>query len=323
MKAGGFHIKQLAYPPNFSIKWILASVVLLGPLMVEGTAPLFQLVTPGILVVLTEGLSLGLINSIILGNFALGILLCWLTMKPEALVWLIQTTGLAIVLIVARKQDWPGIKTLLAGFAYLCVMFMVILSAGSGHDLFDGYNKVVQAISENLDQSLALYKETSSGIYQAELENWFRQFKEVIIRFLPGLLGSVFMIISLSNILVPKIYLAKKLKNEVFAPVLTQWKLPEPLVWVIITAGGLAFWGKGIFKVCGENALLVLSSIYFFQGLAIVAFYFRKLKVHAFIRWITYILLCIQWYGLIIIVVIGLSDVWFNLRARVSSGKQS
>ncbi|MDL1958686.1 MAG: YybS family protein [Deltaproteobacteria bacterium] len=313
----------MAYSPNLSIKWTLASAVLLVPLMVGGIAPLFQLVAPGILVVITEGLSLGLANSIILGNFALGVLLCWLVMKPEALVWLIQTAGLAIVLVVARKQNWPGIKTLLAGFAYLCVTFIVILIAGSGPDLLNGYNKVVQAISEDLDQSLALYKKTSSGIYQAELENWFRQFKEVIIRFLPGLLGSVFLIISLSNILVPKIYLAKELKNEAFAPVFTQWKLPEPLIWVIITAGGLAFLGKGILKVCGENALLVLSSIYFFQGIAVVAFYFGRLKVPAFIRWITYILLCIQWYGLIFIVIIGLSDVWFNLRAKALSGRES
>jgi hypothetical protein len=291
--------------------------------MVEGIAPLFQLVAPGILVVLTEGISLGLATSIIFGNFALGILLCWLTMRPEASVWLIQTAGLAIVLVVARKQDWSGIKTLLAGFAYLCVTFMVVLSAGSGHDLLYGYNKVVQAISKDMDQSLALYKEKSSGIYQVELENWFRQFKEVIIRFLPGLLGSVFLLISLSNISVPKIYLAKRLKNETFAPVFTQWKLPEPLIWVIITAGALAFLGKGIFNVCGENALLVLSSIYFLQGLAVVAFYFERLKVPAFIRWITYILLCIQWYGLILIVIIGVSDVWFDLRARAPSARES
>ncbi len=81
--------------------------------------------------------------------------------------------------------------------------------------------------------------------------------------------------------------------------------------------------GKGIFKACGENALLVLSSIYFLQGLAVVAFYFERLKVPAFIRWITYILLCIQWYGLILVVIIGVSDVWFDLRARAPSARES
>jgi uncharacterized protein YybS (DUF2232 family) len=291
--------------------------------MIEGIASPFQFVVPGILVVLTEGISLGLANSIIFGNFVLGILLCWLIRRPEALVWLIQTAGLAIVLVVARKQDWPGIKALLAGFAYLCVTFMVVFSAGSDHDLLDGYNKVVQAIFKDLDQSLALYKDTLSGTHQVELESWFRQFKEIITRFLPGLLGSVFLIISLSNILVPKIYLAKRLKKDIFAPVFAQWKLPDPLIWMIITAGGSAFLGKGVFKVCGENALLVLSGIYFLQGLAVLAFYFERLKAPAFIRWITYILLCIQWYGLILIVIIGLSDVWFDLRAKAPPGRRS
>jgi len=313
----------LAYSPKLSIKWVLASVLLLVPLMIGEIAPLFQLVVPGILVVITEDIGLGLANSIIFGNLAAGFLLCHLIMKPEGLVWLIQTAGLAIVLVVARKQNWSGIKTLLAGFTCLYITFMAVLTAGSGTDLLDGYNKVVQLISEDMDQSLALYKETSSGMYQAELESWFMQFKEVIIRFLPGLLGSVFLVISLSNILVPKIYLAKSLKGEAFAPAFTQWKLPEPLVWAIIAAGGLAFLGKGMLKTCGENALLVLSSIYFFQGIAVVAFYFGRLKVPAFIRWITYILLCIQWYGLMLIVIIGLSDVWFNLRDKAPSGGQA
>lgn len=313
----------MAHPSNLSSKWTLASIVLLLPIIINGIAPLLQLVAPGILVVLTEGISLALASSIILGNLALGLLLCWLLMRPEALIWLIQTVGLAMVLMVARKKDWSWIKALLAGFAYLCITFVVVLSAGSDHDLLDGYNKIIQVISEDLDQSLALYKEKSSGIYQVELEKWFYQFKALIIRFLPGLMGSVFVIITLSNILVPKIYLAKRYENEAFAPTFTQWKLPELLIWVIITAAVLAFWGDGIFHVCGENVLLVLSSLYFLQGLAVVAVYFEKLKVPGFMRWIIYILLCIQWYGLIFVVIIGVSDVWFDLRNRAPAARES
>lgn len=313
----------MAHPPNLSSKWTLASIVLLVPIMITAIAPLFQLVAPGILVVLTEGIGLGLASSIILGNLLLGILLCLLITRPEALIWLIQTAGLAMVLMIARKRDWSWIKALLAGFAYLCITFVVVLSLGSENDLFDGYNKVIQVISEDLDQSLALYKEKSSGIYQVELEDWFHQFKALIMRFLPGLMGSVFVIITLSNILVPKIYLAKRSENEAFAPTFTQWKLPELLIWVIITAAVSAFWGKGVFNVCGENVLLVLSSLYFLQGMAVVAFYFERLKVHVFIRWIIYILLCIQWYGLIFIVIIGVSDVWFDLRTRASLARDS
>jgi len=313
--------KQLPESRNLPIKWGIAAALLLLPLELTGLAPLSQLVAPGILVSVTEGLDLALANSIIGGTFVVGILLCWLSRTPELSVWLIQTAGLTIIFVVARRQKWSGITVLLAGFVYLCLTFVVVLSVGSGHGLIGGYNEIIKAISKEMDQSLALYKKASTGAYKLEIENWSLWFRSTIIHFLPGLLASIYLVISLTNILIAKIYLARKLKIDAFGPAFVQWKLPDQLVWAMIASGGLAFLGKDIYKTGGDNALLVLSSMYFLQGIAITAFYFRRLKVPTFIQWITYILLSIQWYGLLIFVIVGLSDVWFDLRSRAPASE--
>ncbi len=276
---------------------------------------------PGILVSVTEGLDLGLANSIIGGTFVLGVLFCWLSRTPEALVWLIQTAGLAVIFVVVRRQKWSGVKAILVGFVFLCLTFLVVLSAGSGHGMVGGYNEMVQAISKEMDQSLALYKKTSSGAYKVDIEKAFLWFRSTVIYFLPGLLASVYLFISLINILIAKMYLGMRLKIDAFGPAFIQWKLPYQLIWAMIASGGLAFLGKGIYKIEGDNALLLLGAMYFLQGIAITAFYFRRFRVPIFIRWITYILLSIQWYGLLIFVIIGLSDVWFDLRSRASASE--
>ena len=311
------------YYQNLTSKWLLSAVVLLGPLAVQGVAPLFQLVAPGILVIVTKGLSLGVASSIIGWIFAVGVLLCLLGKAPEALVWLIQTAGLAMVFVVAGGQRWPAIKTLLAGFICLSVIFITALSIGSGQSLVGGYDRVVQAISQDLEQSLAIYMDTSADAYQAEAAAWFQWFKSLIIRFLPSMIALVFLIINLSNILLAKTYLARTQGVDIFGPEFTQWRLPYPLVWVMIAAGLSTFLGKGACKFAGENVLPALAGLYFLQGLAIISFYFGRLKVPIFIRWATYILLSIHWCGLLMIVILGLSDVWFDFRAKAPSADQS
>ncbi len=288
------------------------------PLEITGLAPLSQLVVPGLLVPVTEGLELGLANSIVGVAFVFGVLFCWLSRRPEALVWLIQTAGLTIIFVVARRQGWSGIKAILAGLVFLCLTFLVLLGIGSGHGLVGGYNDLVQAVSKEIDQSLALYRETSPAAYKADIKEGFLWFRSTVIYFLPGLLALVYLFTSLTNILIARMYLAIRLKVDAFGPAFIEWKLPYQLVWATIVAGGLAFLGKDIYKVEGNNALLVLGAMYFLQGIAILAFYFRRFKVPRFVRWIIYILLTIQWYGLLILVIIGLSDVWFDFRSRTA-----
>jgi uncharacterized protein YybS (DUF2232 family) len=283
--------------------------------------PFSQFIVPGLLVWAAEGLSIGLASSIIAGAFVLGTSLLLWGGLPEALLWFSQSTGLAVVFLLARRHSWTGMITLLVGFVYLCTTFVVALGLGTGGNPMLAYDQMEQEIGRDLDQSFALYKEAYPAAPEEDVAVWFELVKASVIRFLPGIMGLVFLTTGLTNILVARRVSARG--TEVFGPEFSLWRLPDHLVWVPIAAGALALAGDGPYRTGAENALLVLGGVYFLQGLAVTAFYFRRFKIPVFVRWLIYVLLGIQWYGLLAVVLVGLSDVWFDLRSRVPPAQEA
>jgi len=92
------------------------------------------------------------------------------------------------------------------------------------------------------------------------------------------------------------------------------WQLPEKLVWLVVAAAALALLPLQLARTIGFNLLLVASVIYCFQGLSIVLFFLNKWKVPLFIRSLLYVIIVFQSLGTIFLSVIGLADVWFDLR---------
>ncbi len=62
------------------------------------------------------------------------------------------------------------------------------------------------------------------------------------------------------------------------------------------------------------NGMVVLTIIYFFQGIAIISFYFEKKKIPMAIRTLLYGTIIIQQIFLLVIAGIGFFDVWLNFR---------
>jgi uncharacterized protein YybS (DUF2232 family) len=67
-------------------------------------------------------------------------------------------------------------------------------------------------------------------------------------------------------------------------------------------------------RLIGVNGLLVLLTIYFIQGIAIVSFFFEKKKLPRAIRVILYLMIALQQLFLLVIICIGLFDMWINFR---------
>jgi uncharacterized protein YybS (DUF2232 family) len=95
---------------------------------------------------------------------------------------------------------------------------------------------------------------------------------------------------------------------------LDHWKAPEILVWVAIASGVLLLVPGFTAKILGLNGLLVLMIIYFFQGIAIVAFFFRKKRIPKAARLILYSLIFIQQLVMLAVIGAGFFDTWFNFR---------
>jgi uncharacterized protein YybS (DUF2232 family) len=67
-------------------------------------------------------------------------------------------------------------------------------------------------------------------------------------------------------------------------------------------------------KLIGINGLLVACVIYFFQGIAIVSFFFEAKRFPRLLRVMIYSLIAVQQILALIVIGIGLFDLWLDLR---------
>jgi uncharacterized protein YybS (DUF2232 family) len=74
------------------------------------------------------------------------------------------------------------------------------------------------------------------------------------------------------------------------------------------------FVGLGLSTFVGLNGLLVYMVVYFFQGIAIVAFYFRKKQVPRVARLLFYGIIGVQQVVMLAVIGVGFFDTWFNFR---------
>ena len=98
------------------------------------------------------------------------------------------------------------------------------------------------------------------------------------------------------------------------------WKAPERLVWLLIAAGALMVLAEGFWFWAGANLVMILGVLYFFQGLAVLAFWLAKKNVPPFLRTGIYILLALEFFLAVLVAAAGLFDLWFNFR-RLNSQK--
>ncbi len=140
--------------------------------------------------------------------------------------------------------------------------------------------------------------------------------RDYLPRVLPGLL-LVAMLNTVFLNMVAGQWLLRRRKAELSPwPPLAQWRLPEPLVALVILAGISLLLPGMLSKTIGFNLLLVATTVYFFQGLAILVSYLNRWSVPPLLKILIFVLLMIQAYGLIILAAVGLIDVWADLRRR-------
>jgi uncharacterized protein YybS (DUF2232 family) len=98
-----------------------------------------------------------------------------------------------------------------------------------------------------------------------------------------------------------------------FGP-LNHWRAPEQIIWLLIGSGlSMLLPSQGI-KLVGINVLLVLLTIYFFQGMGIVAFFFEKKRLPRFFRIMLYALIALQQVFLLVVIGLGVFDLWLDFR---------
>ena len=299
-----------------TVKLAVCSVMLLLPLLLQGTESVLLLFVPGLVACMLSGLFLNNVLYFSGAVFIAGSTVALMQGRPEAALWMVQSTGLAVLLITRMKQ--PGTSDLfLQGAMYLCFTAVAAFAVGSGFNLAGGYQAAVNNITKELDSSLKLYMDNVGGrASQPELTLWFQQVVDLITRFFPGLVMVTMVMAAFFNTIALRRCLVKNHADHAAVPDFSAWRMPEWLVWFWIAAGVSCFASSSFYSVAGKNFLLVVSSLYFVAGISVAQFLFERFVVPRWIRWATWLILGLQWYGVIILVGMGLADVWVDFRQR-------
>jgi uncharacterized protein YybS (DUF2232 family) len=215
--------------------------------------------------------------------------------------------------VFSRKNP---VATGFIGFLFLVLAWFLFWSGMGMIHQINPYTALLAELDEGLSGGLLLYEETADLAPETleSVRSAVELLRNYIPKVLPALLVSAILSITWLNLVLGYWLLKKKDKELTRWPDYIEWKLPEPLVWLVITAGISVFLLPAPLNNIGLNVLIVCVTVYFFQGLAIVASLLNKWSVPMLIRVLIYALIFIQTYGIIILSFLGLADVWADFR---------
>ncbi len=175
---------------------------------------------------------------------------------------------------------------------------------------------ISEYVEKNLEVLVQLYKEV--GVPEDTvilISDSIEKIEYVLVRTIPGIYISFILFVSWITLLLAKPVLkAKRLFYPDFGS-LNLWKPPENLVWGVIGCGIMLLVLPNIgIKIFALNCMLILMTVYFFSGIAIVSFYFEKKQVPRMFRFFLYTLIAIQQMLLLMVIGLGFFDMWLNFR---------
>jgi len=163
---------------------------------------------------------------------------------------------------------------------------------------------------------------TVSSMYQSdtslslndkeEIANTIKMLRDFMQQIAPGLLLMTAIITVWLNLLLGQWIINRKLPSQSTWPPYRLWRLPEQLIWVVIGGGFMAIIPAAGFSAIGKNILLAIGTLYFFQGIAVLAKLFAKWSIPRPMRVFLFAIAILQGAGFFALAVIGIADIWVN-----------
>ena len=169
-------------------------------------------------------------------------------------------------------------------------------------------------ISDSIKQAIAIYEK--GGVTGEDLELLKRSMltaADLLKRLYPALVTALLIVIAGCNLVLIKKSTAKTALNLGIGDFST-FRNPDQLVWVLIAAGFSLLLPVSQITTPALNVLLIITLLYFFQGMAVITSLITKHSVSALLRILLYVTLIIQPYLLALVAGIGLFDLWVDFR---------
>lgn len=179
----------------------------------------------------------------------------------------------------------------------------------------NAYHEGLAAMDQAFAAMAEMYK--TSGNFPpdvvAEIEQGTAHSRQALPRIFPALLIMSALVISWLNMALGNRLIERHAPEHTAWPPYRCWRLPDNLVWLVILSGILMILPVSGLKTLGSNGLLVLGTVYFFQGLAVLFAMLARWDAPKPIRIFIYIFIFIQTYSIVLLAVLGMVDVWKDL----------
>ena len=174
---------------------------------------------------------------------------------------------------------------------------------------------VSKYVSENLKMTMLLYEKMGMAednlMFLSEIID---KIHYALVRMIPSLVVSSILIITWTTLLLAKpIFKNRGLYYPDFGS-LNLWKPPEMLVWAVIGCAVMLMIPDLTIKIFGLNGFIILMTVYFLGGIAIVSYYFEKKQVPLGFRFFLYSLIALWQVLMFFVIGLGFFDMWLNFR---------
>jgi len=204
------------------------------------------------------------------------------------------------------------------GAAFAGIFFFSAISNASIHGLISDY------VSGNIEFTLSLLNSMEMPEEsRMELKNAFENLRFLLIRILPALsLISVLFVVWINIVIMRPLLKLKGIRHTNFGS-LNKWKAPEFFVWIVIGCGLVMFVPGGLkssIKILCLNCLLVFIMIYFFQGIAVISYFFEKKQFSRTFKIFVFSIIALWQMLFLVVAGIGFFDLWINFRKLETEG---
>ncbi len=214
----------------------------------------------------------------------------------------------------AFQGDSPAKSGLKATLTLLGCWLLLLV----GYTMATGVNPVSEfmaSLDHSVEDALTYYRQSDSVDPEtiSLIEQSFYQMKEIFPKVMPAIISG-FGMLSIWFTMVAGNSIIRKFTG--YQPWINHrvWELPGALIWILIGSILVALLPVGIMRLVGINILIVFSFIYFFQGFSIFVFFMHKWNVPLLLRTFFYGMMLFQSFGTVLLLVVGIGDVWFDIR---------
>lgn len=211
-------------------------------------------------------------------------------------------------------RGFSGSRTLFwTTAANLTVLFAGVLLYSASTDV--NLRQLISAeITSSITQAAAIYEK--SGVKGEELDlvkQTMKTVSELMFRLYPALITVMLALMAGCNLALLK-KTATIFGMNLNVGEFVSFRNPDLLVWVLISAGFAMLLPSPLVTTPALNILLLVSLMYFVQGMAVVSMLISKQSISGILRIVLYIMLLIQPYLMAFVAVIGLCDLWVDFR---------